>query len=257
MQTESSTKSFRQILGVTFFHGSAAEAVELLRKGGLLVAPSAPALKDLPVNAAYREACLNADLVITDSALMVMLWNILQRDSVRRLSGLEYLRHLLTDKEVRTKGNTFWVMAGDENAERNIRWLKLQGLEVAAEDYYVAPRYGDRVEDPELVRILDGRQPRHVVLTVGGGIQEPLGYYLKCNVKRPAAIHCIGAAIAFLSGDQVHIPHWADRLYLGWLFRCFSNPKRYGKRYWDARHLMPLVIEYRERLPEIRALAAR
>jgi len=63
------------------------------------------------------------------------------------------------------------------------------------------------------------------------------------------AIHCIGAAIAFLSGDQVHIPVWADSFYLGWLFRSISEPTRYIPRYWDARKLLPLMARYRDRLP--------
>ena len=36
------------------------------------------------------------------------------------------------------------------------------------------------------------------------------------------AIHCIGAALGFLTGDQVRIPHWADQWILGWLFRGFN-----------------------------------
>jgi len=87
----------------------------------------------------------------------------------------------------------------------------------------------------------------------GGGTQERLGAYLKQNLSYRPSIHCIGAAIAFLSGDQVHIPVWADRLYLGWLYRCISEPRRYVPRYWDARKLVYLLIRYRERLPVIEA----
>ena len=46
--------------------------------GGLLVVPSAPTLKDIPTQPAYRSALLSADLVIPDSAYMVLIWNILQ-----------------------------------------------------------------------------------------------------------------------------------------------------------------------------------
>jgi N-acetylglucosaminyldiphosphoundecaprenol N-acetyl-beta-D-mannosaminyltransferase len=53
---------FQTILGVEFFCGDAHDAIERMRNGGLLVVPAAPALKDLPENAAYREALLHADL---------------------------------------------------------------------------------------------------------------------------------------------------------------------------------------------------
>jgi UDP-N-acetyl-D-mannosaminuronic acid transferase (WecB/TagA/CpsF family) len=92
-----------------------------------------------------------------------------------------------------------------------------------------------------------------VVVTIGGGNQERLGLYLKRHLPYLPAIHCIGAAIAFLSGDQVHIPVWADQLYLGWLFRTISEPKRYFPRYWEARKLFRLLRRYRERLPELKA----
>jgi len=63
------------------------------------------------------------------------------------------------------------------------------------------------------------------------------------------AIHCIGAAIAFLSGDQVFIPVWADKFYLGWLFRTLSEPGRFLPRYWNARKLYSLIHRYRDQLP--------
>ena len=46
--------------------------------GGLLVVPAAPALKNLANDPDYREALQGADLVITDSAFMVMIWNRLE-----------------------------------------------------------------------------------------------------------------------------------------------------------------------------------
>jgi N-acetylglucosaminyldiphosphoundecaprenol N-acetyl-beta-D-mannosaminyltransferase len=47
----------------------------------------------------------------------------------------------------------------------------------------------------------------------------------------------------------VHIPNWADKLYLGWLIRSLSNPQLYVPRYWDARKLFDLIRRYRHRLP--------
>jgi hypothetical protein len=77
----------------------------------LLVVPAAPALNDLPYDAAYREALLNADVAITDSAFMVLIWNFLERDSIPRVSDLEYLRVLLLLREARQPGNTLWITA--------------------------------------------------------------------------------------------------------------------------------------------------
>jgi len=272
--------SFHRILGIDFFDGSARAAIALMRDGGLLVVPAAPALKDLEHNHAYREALLGADLAITDSAFMVLLWNRLQSNPIKRLSGLEYLRELLLEPEVRQPGNTLWIMASPESASRNQAWLRQQGITLPEANIYVAPMYGkphnnsngsstnggqseypasassDTVHglsDPALLALIDRLRPQHIVVTIGGGTQERLGLYLKRNLPYRPAIHCVGAAIAFLSGDQVRIPVWADKYYLGWLLRSISEPKRYIPRYWDARKLLPLLLRHRSQLPALKS----
>lgn len=244
------TPEFVTILGVRFFNGTVEDALERIEQGGLLVVPAAPALKDIDRNAGYREALLNADLCITDSAFMVLIWNRISSQKIHRLSGLKYLRELLCREDAHRPGNVVWIMASPSSAEKNVAWLREQGIEVPGECVYFAPMYGAEIEDPALLELLDRTKPQHVVVTVGGGTQERLGLYLKQRLSYRPAIHCIGAAIAFLSGDQVGIPVWADRFYLGWLFRTLADPKRFGPRYWEARKLLKLMVRYRERLPE-------
>lgn len=242
---------FRQILGIQFFVGDADEAIARISSGGLLVVPAAPALKNLAHDPAYREALQGADLVIADSAFMVMIWNRLKRDSIRRVSGLKYLSSLLKQPDFYRPGGSFWIMASEASARRNCSWLKRQGIELAPEDRYVAPLYGKTIQDPELLQRINERRPRHIVVTLGGGTQERLGLYLRSELNCKPSIHCVGAAIAFLSGDQVFIPRWADRMYLGWLFRCLSDPRRYMPRYWGARKLLSLMIRYGSSLPDV------
>jgi UDP-N-acetyl-D-mannosaminuronic acid transferase (WecB/TagA/CpsF family) len=243
-----------RILGIDFFDGSAKEAIDIMRtNGGLLVVPAAPALKDLDQNRDYRESLLNADLAITDSAFMVLIWNRLQSTQIKRLSGLEYLRKLLLEPDVRTPGNTLWIMASPVSARRNLDWLAGQGITIPEDHIYMAPMYGNApIDDPALIDCLNRLRPQHVIVTIGGGTQERLGLYLKRNLSYRPAIHCIGAAIAFLSGDQVHIPVWADKYYLGWLLRSLAEPKRYIPRYWDARKLMALMLRHGSRLPDLK-----
>jgi UDP-N-acetyl-D-mannosaminuronic acid transferase (WecB/TagA/CpsF family) len=244
-----------RILGIDFFDGSAKEAIDIMRSsGGLLVVPAAPALKDLDRNPDYRDALLNADLAITDSAFMVLIWNRLQPIHIKRLSGLEYLRELLLEPDVRESGNTLWIMASPVSTKRNLAWLAGQGIVIPEDNIYMAPMYGNApIDDPALLEHLNRLRPQHVIVTIGGGTQERLGLYLKRKLSYRPAIHCIGAAIAFLSGDQVHIPVWADKFYLGWLFRSLAEPKRYIPRYWDARKLFVIMLRNRSRLPELRS----
>ncbi|HEX3969391.1 MAG TPA: WecB/TagA/CpsF family glycosyltransferase [Edaphobacter sp.] len=251
--TQETPPSTHRILGIDFFDGSAKAAVDIMRNGGLLVVPAAPALKDLDRNHGYRDALLNADLVLADSAFMVLIWNRLQSTPIKRLSGLEYLRELLQQPDARQPGNTFWIMASPASAQCNLAWLQQQGITVPEDHIYMAPIYGSGpIADAALLDRLNQLRPHHVVITVGGGTQERLGLYLKRSLNYRPAIHCIGAAIAFLSGDQVRIPVWADRFYLGWLLRSLSEPKRFVPRYFDALRLYPLMRRYRDRLPSLK-----
>jgi UDP-N-acetyl-D-mannosaminuronic acid transferase (WecB/TagA/CpsF family) len=242
----------RTILGLRFFLGTATEAVERAEPGGLVLIPAAPALKDIATNHIYREALFSADTLLTDSAFMVLAWNLLEKDKITRLSGLAYLRALLCLESFRQPGNTLWILPKTESVARTSEWLATNGISVPATHFYVAPMYdisAGKAIDPALIALIERLHPQHVVLGVGGGTQEPLGADLKLRLSYLPAIHCVGAAIAFLTGEQVGIPVLADRFYLGWLFRTVHDPVRFSRRYWEARKLLSLLRQYRDRCP--------
>lgn len=241
-----------RILGIDFFIGEADAAIDKLQlTGGLLVVPAGPALVTLPHDVAYRNAILGADLVIADSAFMVQVWNLTHRPAIKKLSGLKYLRALLLREDFQKKGNTLWVMPNAKSAAKNLAWLQEQRIQVDFEDVYLAPLYKGDKSDPMLEKLIELRRPRHVVLCIGGGTQEPLGYSLRRNLSYRPSIHCVGAAIGFLSGDQVHIPEWVDRWGLCWLWRTVSKPSRFLPRYWSARKLAGMLIRHGRELPPL------
>jgi UDP-N-acetyl-D-mannosaminuronic acid transferase (WecB/TagA/CpsF family) len=244
--------SFQRILGIRFFVGSAVEAVQIGLRGGLVVVPAAPALVELQINEHYREALLNADLAITDSGLMVLIWRILSGTKISRVSGLQYLKLLLESKALQPRESVLWIMPSASARDQNLAWLRSRGYDFTESDCYIAPHYpAARITDDVLVALAAKRKPRHIVVCLGGGTQERLGLMLKRQCDFNPSIHCIGAAIGFLTGNQVRIPTWADRFFLGWLFRCFSEPGKFVPRYWKACQLVPMMIRYRENPPKI------
>jgi N-acetylglucosaminyldiphosphoundecaprenol N-acetyl-beta-D-mannosaminyltransferase len=250
-ETTADHDEFRIILGVRFFVGRAEDAVARGLRGGLVVVPSAPVLMTMVDDLATREALLQSKLALSDSGLMVLVWNFLKRDHVLRVSGLEYIKALVDEPEFKAPGASFWIMPHEEALEKTLRWLEQRGDRVTRDACYLAPMYGPgRVSDPELLRLIQARKPAHIVIAIGGGVQERLGAYLQAGLGYQPAIHCIGAAIGFLSGAQVHIPMWADRWRLGWFFRCLSSPRTFIPRYWKARKLVPLMVKYGERMPD-------
>ena len=115
-----------------------------------------------------------------------------------------------------------------------------------------APTPSAGIEDQKLVSIIEQRKPKHIIIGIGGGMQDKLGSYLKHQVTYRPGIYCIGAAPGFVTGDQVVIPMWADRFFVGWIFRIIGRPREYLTRYWKARLLPLLIIKYGTRIPQLR-----
>jgi exopolysaccharide biosynthesis WecB/TagA/CpsF family protein len=240
------------ILGIRFFDGSAREAVEeLIRRGGYVVVPAAPALVNIRHDEDYRRALLEADMAIADSGFMVLLWRAIRRRRVNRVSGLRYLQLLLEQQSLRESDAMFVVLPTEPAKARATAWLQSRGFQVRRENLYVAPIYGRDATDQRLRDIVEAARPKHIIVALGGGTQERLGHYLRDHLSYRPAIHCVGAALGFLTGDQRRIPDWADRLYLGWFLRLTNQPRLYLHRYWAAHELPWMIWKYGSELPPL------
>jgi len=240
-----SATEFKTILGIRFYVGDLAGLLAKCREGGMIAVPSAPVLVGMPLSDAHREAVEGSDFAITDSGFLVLLWALFKGERLRRISGLKLLRGLLAMPAFRAPGATFWVMPSPADARANGAWLERQGLVVGPGNQYVAPYYSaGPLEDPALLTLIEAGRPAFVLINLGGGVQERLGFYLRNHLTYRPTIIGIGAAIAFLSGRQANIPPWADRLFLGWLARCLREPRKFIPRYWKSLRLVSLVWRY-------------
>src|SRR5262245_33402285 len=242
-----------QILGIRFFNSDVDEAVAFISgRGGILVAPSGTCFARLREDEAYRHAIVAADLTIPDSGLMALLWRLLRREKIQRISGLKYLKHLL--EKLKGEGNreVFWVLPTGYAQQKLLEWSRRVAFPMNSDHCYVAPLYGPEVEDRNLVALIEQNRPAHIIIAIGSGAQEKLGYCLRENLPDRPAIHCIGAALGFITGDQVAIPDWADRFYLGWFFRLVAQPAAFVPRLMRGFQLPWLIWKYREKLPPMR-----
>ena len=243
----------RQILGIQFFNGDVDEAVaSMFQDGGFLVAPSGTCFARLREDERYRRAIVAADMAIADSGLMVVIWRLLRRENVQRISGLKYLKHLLG--KLNGEGTkVFWVLPNERACQKLIDWSRGESFLINTENCYVAPRYGSDIEDRDLLALIEQHRAAHVIVAIGSGAQEKLGFYLRENLSYRPAIHCIGAALGFVTGDQAAIPDWADRLYLGWLWRLVAQPRTFIPRLSRGLELPWLIWKYGEKLPPMRS----
>jgi N-acetylglucosaminyldiphosphoundecaprenol N-acetyl-beta-D-mannosaminyltransferase len=241
--------TFRTILGVRFYTSDLEGLLDRVPGGGLIVVPSAPVMAHLADDPSHREAMEGADIAVTDSSLMVLLWLARTGERITRISGLRLLRGLFARGGFRGKGETFWVMPSQPDSDANLAWLRSQGFDVAPDDAYIAPQYPRMgpISDPALVDLLATRRPKLVVVGLSGGVQERLGWGLRQRLAYTPAILCIGGAIAFLSGRQTRIPVWADRMGLGWILRFASSPRSFARKLKGTERLAPLIWKYRSR----------
>jgi exopolysaccharide biosynthesis WecB/TagA/CpsF family protein len=245
--------STTQVLGIRFFSGDVDEVVQsMIEHGGFLIAPSGTCFARLREDGQYRRAVLAADLVIADSGLMVVLWRVFQRDRLQRISGLKYLKHLLGKLKVEENRDVFWVLPNESARRRLLDWSRRKPFRIANDNCYVAPRYGFELSDQDLLALLEQRRAAHIIIAIGSAAQEKLGYYLRENLSYRPAIHCIGAALGFITGDQRAIPEWMDRFYLGWLRRLLAQPRILIPRLSRGLKLPWLIWKFGERLPPMR-----
>jgi exopolysaccharide biosynthesis WecB/TagA/CpsF family protein len=243
----------QQVLGLRFFNGDVNEAVAFMhRHGGYLVAPSGTCFARLREDEPYRCAMLSADLAIADSGLMVLAWRLLRHEKIQRISGLKYLKQLLAKLEREGGARIFWILPGTRARQKLLDCFRTT-LPVKTEDCYVAPRYELEIEDRNLLALVEQRRPAHIVIAIGSGPQEKLGHYLCENLSYRPAIHCTGAALGFITGDQVAIPDWADRFFLGWLLRLIARPHRFVPRLIRGFELPWLIARYGNALPPLRS----
>lgn len=249
--TSINTIKTHSILGVRIAALSIPAAVQAVSRGGLILAPSAPGLATLFEDPHYAEALLAADINLPDSGLAIGLMRLLGLGVLPRTSGLGFLKALIDEPRFKASGASFWIMPNWASLQKNLQWLQSKGITIHATHTYVAPIYPSKgaFSDEALLRRIKDTKPSYIFVCLGGGIQEKLGYWLKINLPFRPAIICIGAAIGFLSGDQVKIPRWVDQFCLGWMLRCLSQPSRFVPRYIKALRLIYLVFRYRDRSP--------
>lgn len=231
-------------LGVRFIDGSFEEIMGELIDGGLMVVPAAPSLATLEKNTSYKNALMSSDIAIFDSGYLCLLLLFLKGVNVKKISGLEFLRKFIEHLKVHENVNVLLVDPSEEESRTNRSFL-LSILKTITIDQYVAPMYQpSNIIDEDLLRRVKENRPKYIIINLGGGVQEILGAYLKEQISPlyVPTIICTGAAIAFLTGRQARIPRFMDYLYLGWLSRCISDPKRFVPRYLSGFKLFNLVV---------------
>ena len=213
---------------------------KVIKKKGLFVFPSGPGLSELKVNSNYHKSLINSDYVFFDSGFFVLLLRFFKNINVQKLSGYKFLDFYFNYLKIKKKK----IFSIDPNKELSNSYRLFFKKKIKIKSFhYIAPKYNLRIKiNKNLIKRIHDSKAKEIIINIGGGTQEILGYYLSKKLNKKYKIVCTGAAIAFFTGDQSPINNNIDKLYLGWLFRIIYNPKIFLPRYLSAFKLFFLFI---------------
>ena len=228
---------------IKFINLNEKDFLKIIQQPGLFVFPSGPGLATINEKKQYLKSLRNSDFVFFDSGYFVLLLRILKNIRVKKFSGYLFLKlffkHFKKNKNVK-------ILSVDPNVahSKNIKLFFINlGINKNKVFNYISPIYNNsKIEDKNLLEITNKLKPNFIILNLGGGVQETLGFYLKKNLKKKTKIICTGAAISFFTKDQAPINQIFDRFFLGWLIRILFKPGVFLPRYLKAFKLFKLVL---------------
>tara|TARA_Y100000768_G_C23874023_1_gene631866 strand:- start:54 stop:785 length:732 start_codon:yes stop_codon:yes gene_type:complete len=211
------------------------------KKNLFLVFPAAPALANINNDKKYLASLRASDYALFDSGYLCLLLKIFKNLNVSKFSGLKFLKLFL----IFVKKNNLSLLLVDPNRKSSKKNIKLlNSHRIKNFKNYIAPKYiFNNIQDKNLLKFINKEKPKNILINLGGGVQERLGFYLKNKLKFKVNIICTGAAISFLTKEQAHIPDIIDKIYLGWFFRIIFNPKLFFIRYFLAFKLFNIVLK--------------
>lgn len=229
------------IFNIGFINGDYSEAFSRLQKGQFMVVPSGPGLSTIDKDVRYWESLKGSDFAIPDSGFMIILSRLFFNYKIRKLSGPKFFRKFVNEKILTEEGMIFSIDPNEYESNRNREYLNKKGIPITSEHQYIAPLYNKvDIIDSRLINILESLKikPKFLLLNLGGGVQERLGFYIKNNLSYSPGVICTGAAIAFETGSQAKLPKWVDDFYLGWLARIIQSPRQFAIRFLKAFRLV-------------------
>ena len=229
--------------GITFYNIELNDLDKLFKKKGLFLFPSGPGLTSIESKKEYHNALKNSDINFFDSGYFVLLLKLLKNIKVNKFSGYKFFKFYIKFLQ---KNKNIKILSIDPNknlSNSNKKLFKKIGHNGAKIFNYIAPFYNTKsFSDKKLLKIINKIKPNHILINIGGGTQEVLGFYLKKKIDYKCNILCTGAAISYFTKDQAPMNDFIDSLYLGWLIRIIFKPSIFLPRYLMALKLFNLVL---------------
>lgn len=216
---------------------------EPFRSCRYVVTPNVDHTVMLQHHEALRSAYHEADLVLPDGYPVIWASRLLGKTLPERVAGSDLVPALFAAADPKRPLRTFLLGAAPGVANQAAERIEARWPGVKIIDTY-SPPFGFEHDEVEQERILTRvRTARPDVLVVGLGApkQEVWVHKQRSNLAS-AVVLCVGATIDFLAGEKARAPRWVQRIYMEWLYRLLSEPRRLFWRYARDAWIFPQLV---------------
>lgn len=190
-----------------------------------------------------RAAYDHADLVLPDGYPVVWASRILGKTLPERVAGSDLVPALFAAADPERPLRTFLLGAAPGVAERAAKRIEKKWAGVEIVDTYSPPLgfENDDVEQERMLARIKAASPDLLVVGLGAPKQEVWVHKQRDHLASSVVL-CVGATIDFLAGEKNRAPRWVQRVYLEWLYRLLSEPKRLFWRYMRDAWVFPQLV---------------
>ena len=187
-----------------------------------------------------------ADLVLTDSQILVWVSKFLRKPVKEKISGSDLVPKLC--KVSAKKGYTLYFLgAGKGVGKQAASRMRKRYPNIRIAGTYSPPMGFEKNQEEvdHINQLITAAHPDILIVSFGCPKQEK---WIAENYKKYDAkvSICAGATLDFLSGNVKRAPKWMSQAGLEWFYRFLQEPKRLFKRYFlDGFYLLKLLWKYR------------
>lgn len=172
-----------------------------------------------------RKIINNSDLRVADGISMVVVSRLIGTPLKERVSGIDLMIEMV--KKASTNGYSIFLLGSAPGvAAKAAAKLKTLYPELKIVGTHHGYFSGD---DSEVVKSIKAAAPQLLFVGLGAGRQERWLNHHLTGLGVPAAM-VIGGSLDVISGTKKRAPLWAQRLYIEWLYRLLTEPKRWRRQ---------------------------
>ena len=157
-----------------------------------------------------------ADLRVPDGISMVVVSKILKRPLKERVSGIDLMLKITENPDRRV----FLLGGGPGVTEAAAKKLKAK---------IVGTHHGYFDNDQEVIAKIKVTKPEILFVGLGGGRQERWANHHLAELGVPVVM-VIGGSLDVISGLKKRAPKIFQKLYIEWLYRLITEPKRWKRQ---------------------------